>query len=387
MSLRKRPLARRLAVSAFAWLMLGACGGGAAGSPSPSSSTPIKIGLDFAMTIPGGSPIAPLNKQGVDALADDLNKKGGIDGHPIQVITYDNENSQDKAAQLARKLISEDHVTMIMSDRTANGLVIAPIAEAGKTLYMNLNSAYASVVQGKKWAFESVPSDEVEANVFFNFIKTQLHIDSAVLIHDENQYGSDASATGQRVAESKGVKVLGRISYTSTAPDLTPQVTRARATNAQAVVIYGIPPAPARIAQVVQRLGWQVQLIGSQPTATLKVYELAGSAANGFVVLGVFNPVSPAGEDKVFQASFKAHYNQEPNNFAVYGWDGMLMLQAAVQSAKSADPAKIRSAMEHLKGLHGVAGVYNTTPDNHVGLDPSTMLLLKIQDGHWVVVK
>ena len=48
---------------------------------------------------------------------------------------------------------------------------------------------------------------------------------------------------------------------------------------------------------------------------------------------------------------------------------------------------KIRDAIENLKGLVGVSGVFNFSPEDHNGLGPDAFVMVRIENGTWKLVE
>ena len=44
----------------------------------------------------------------------------------------------------------------------------------------------------------------------------------------------------------------------------------------------------------------------------------------------------------------------------------------------------MRDALENNKDVGGVHGIFNTTPEDHTGLDERARVLVKVIDGKWV---
>jgi branched-chain amino acid transport system substrate-binding protein len=97
-----------IATVAVAGLALTACGGGTA-TATPSPGSPITIGVSVSLSGDFSSD-GPALEKGYDLWAEDVNKKGGLLGHPVkmeykddlssttQVVTnYQNMNTSDKA--------------------------------------------------------------------------------------------------------------------------------------------------------------------------------------------------------------------------------------------------------------------------------------------------
>ena len=71
--------------------------------------------------------------------------------------------------------------------------------------------------------------------------------------------------------------------------------------------------------------------------------------------------------------------------FGGYAYDGIQLVARAIESAKSADPKKIRDALEATKGYVGVTGIYTFAPADHLGLGTDSFRMLVIRNGDWAI--
>jgi ABC-type branched-subunit amino acid transport system substrate-binding protein len=79
------------------------------GSPfsQPSSKEPYVLGAHSSATGPGAFMGGPM-RNGMILGAEMINEAGGIDGHPIKLIFYDDGGDPSKAVLIAKKLVEED---------------------------------------------------------------------------------------------------------------------------------------------------------------------------------------------------------------------------------------------------------------------------------------
>lgn len=74
------------------------------------------IGVNMAVTGPGSETYAPI-KDALDIYFKEINTKGGINGHPVEIIIEDNANQPSKAVAQVKKLITQDKVVLIIYPR------------------------------------------------------------------------------------------------------------------------------------------------------------------------------------------------------------------------------------------------------------------------------
>ncbi len=59
------------------------------------------------------------------------------------------------------------------------------------------------------------------------------------------------------------------------------------------------------------------------------------------------------------------------------------MILAGAIERGGTDPKAIRDEIEKTKGFIGTAGIFNMTPQDHMGLDLSAFKMLEIKGGDW----
>ena len=88
--------------------------------------------------------------------------------------------------------------------------------------------------------------------------------------------------------------------------------------------------------------------------------------------------------------AYKTKYEAKHGPVSTFGghaYDGLLIAVAALERAGSADKTKVRDAIEQTKGLIGTAGVFNMTPEDHMGLNVDAFKLLEVHNGAWRIVE
>ena len=92
-----------------------------------------------------------------------------------------------------------------------------------------------------------------------------------------------------------GMEVVGQEVFGDKDTDMTPQLTKMRSLPAQAVICWGVGPAPALVAKNMKQLGLTIPLIQSHGAASKKFIELAAEAGKAEGGHGPNLGRSPAG--------------------------------------------------------------------------------------------
>ena len=79
----------------------------------------------------------------VQLFAEQVNGSGGIDGHPLELVVYDNESNPEKSSSNAKKLIQRDKVTAIIGTAiTATSNAAKSVAQEEKVVTYSLSGSY-----------------------------------------------------------------------------------------------------------------------------------------------------------------------------------------------------------------------------------------------------
>ncbi len=80
--------------------------------------------------------------------------------------------------------------------------------------------------------------------------------------------------------------------------------------------------------------------------------------------------------------------------FGGHAWDAYLLLSRTIPEAlRKAKPgtkefrAALRDALEGMKDLPGAHGMFVMSPTDHNGLDNRARVMVRIEDGKWVLIK
>ena len=97
-------------------------------------------------------------KEGFFLGVDQTNAAGGINGHKMDVVMYDDESDISKAVLTVKKLIDTDKVLMIVGGNFSGiGIACAPIADKAKVPYLCLASSRWAVAKPGKWKLPGDP--------------------------------------------------------------------------------------------------------------------------------------------------------------------------------------------------------------------------------------
>lgn len=343
--------------------------------------------------------LASLGKPGLDGAqlaVDEVNAKGGIGGKKVEFININTESDTNTAVSAAKRLIEQDEVVGIIGAMNSGSSysIIDTIQRAGIPLIANGGSRGIVLPPDKKqWIFLAPLTDVLVQQVMMADMKKK-NITKIALLNSDSGFGtSGRSELEKRVAEN-GITIVAQETFGNSDKDMTPQLTKIRASGAQATVLWSTGPGQAIATKNYRQLGIKGPLYLSHAANDFNFLRLAGDSANGILIpsskLYVVDELPASDPQKAVIASFvqqyEKKYSQKPATFAGNGYDAMKMMLAAVEKAGT-DKKKVRDAIESLKNYPGVTAVYTYSPTDHFGAQASSVVLLTVKDGKFVLAK
>jgi branched-chain amino acid transport system substrate-binding protein len=354
---------------------------------------PIKIGAILSVTGPAANLGGP-EARTLQMLVDDANKRGGLAGHPIELVLKDSASSPEKAISFAKQLIEEDKVFAILGPSTSGeSLKIKGIAEEGKTLLISCAAAEAIVKPVGQWVFKTPQNDSLAARKILDHIKAA-GLTKIGLVSSNTGFGKAGKEQVEKLAQEMGLEIVANEVYEKEATDLTAVVTKLKAAGVQAFINWSIEPAQAIVLKNARQIGLDVPIYQSHGFGNIQYVKAAGPAAEGVIFpagrLLVADTLPASHPQKAllakYKADYEARYQEDVSTFGGHAFDAFLMLQTAVEKG-GLDRDKAREALEKVQGLVGTAGTFSFTVQDHNGLAVDAFEMLTVKQGKFVVLQ
>ncbi len=329
------------------------------------------IGVSAAMTGPAAATYAPVI-DAMKAYLEHVNGKGGINGHPVQLVVLDDSAEPSRAAANAKRLLADDKVVLLMNSSLSS--TYAPmVAEAKRA---NVPLYYAGAVCPKD---TYPPADPLQ------FCSTAFgaNLDSQAALAFVKANSKEAVRLGfaamaipiaraeidyaEGLSKTLGMTPVEKQISPPPAPDYTPFATKLKEANPNWVYSWSPWVSQVRTFEALRRLGWEGRYI---TWSHLNAEDELGRLRDpSFYVLGT----NALFEDNVpIHAEIRAVTHRAnlkyPVTFLTEGFISGMVIEAALKATPwPATPQKVLAAMNKLKvdlkGLRG--GPLEWTEENH----------------------
>ena len=355
----------------------------------------INIGIIASLTGPAAA-LGAETKKAVAMLP------AAVGGEKVNYILLDDGTDPTNAVKNVRKLISEDKVDAILGPNLiSTAVAMADVANAEKTPMVSV--APLDVSGDKRgYVFRSEPSADlmvqrVVADMVEGGAKT------VGFIGFSDSWGELLLKALTKAVEGK-LNIVASERYGRADPSVQAQVLKIMAAKPD-VVFVGASGTPAAMPQITLReRGFKGKVYQSHGVTSKEFLRVGGKAVEGALI-----PVGPVlvaeqlpDSHPTKKASVAFVKDLEAKNgpdsrstFAGASWDAWLLVQngiAAAQKAK-AKPGTVefrnalRDGIEKTTKLVGTNGVYTMNGKDHAGYDASAIVLIKVENNHWKLVK
>ncbi|KAB2921306.1 MAG: ABC transporter substrate-binding protein [Dechloromonas sp.] len=361
------------------------------GAFTAQAAEPIRIGSVLSVTGPAAFLGDPELKT-LQLYVDDLNKKGGVIGRPLQLVHYDDGSDAGKANGFTKRLIDDDKVDILIGGTTTGATMSAvPLVEKAGIPFISLAGAVVIVEPVKKFVFKTPHTDRMAAEKVFEDMKKR-GISKVALLSETSGFGGSGKKETELVAGKYGVTLVANETYGPKDTDMSPQLTKIKNTaGVQAVFVFGLGQGPAIVTKNYKQLGITLPLYQSHGVASDEFLKLAGPAAEGVRLPSPAQLIPeklPANDPQKavvtsYANAYKAAWKTDVSTFGGYAYDGLMLAVDAIKRAGSTDKTKVRDALEATKGFVATSGTFNMSPTDHMGLDLSAFRMLEVKNGDW----
>jgi branched-chain amino acid transport system substrate-binding protein len=391
---------RRPLLALAALLLVAGCGG--TSEPSHRTALTIVVNAPFSRSPYLGRTL----ENGARLAAGEVNANGiRIDGktYELRVTTMDTALSPARAVANMRRAVGQHAIAVVdegtgidASWRIANGdgMPVGVVFEGGRQI---VDPATRPNV------FRIAPSDHGIAFRLAEYLVPKgLKL---ALLHDDSDYG----AAGERALTSGFSENRTSVAIDETLPadalDLGPQVLRARRAHATGLLVWGRPATIAAVLTAARSSGWNVPVFtppaGSDPFVRQQLADHPRWVDGLTFASGRLTAEVGTGPFLSFQQKYESAFGVDrvgvrtsggrpvivPPESAMYAYDFVNLIAAALLKAASTDPAQVTAALNEVttEGANGDQRAFNR--HNHEGVVDDDIYFARFHDMIYAPVK
>lgn len=363
------------------------------GSPAPTGA-PILIGM-VSPTSGTGAVTAQGQPIVAQAAIDIINTSGGVNGRPLKLVHLDDATDPQKTVTAYTSLVGQGVVAILGPQFSAGALAIKPISFDKKmpTLTWGSNTTIGQAPQND-YIFQMIENSDAFVGRLFIYIQQNLpNVKKIAILADGSAYGQGAVDAAGRLASQYGLQIGDTESYQLADTDMTVQLAKIKASNPDALFVWGFGPSMAIAEGNVHELGFNIPIFAPPGAAEPANLQAAGASAEGIMfVSGVCADQPLPGPQTDLIAIWK---RLSPDPFLAtfpYPWDAVNILAKALKTVldqggdiKNGDTVVKALIQATTGGYQGAEGVIDWST-SHAGPPAKGALICVIKNGQQQVL-
>jgi branched-chain amino acid transport system substrate-binding protein len=366
-----------------------------------AAEAPYKIGVNMEFTGPYANATKTL-RMAMELEVDRINKMGGIDVHPMELVFEDTMFDMAKVSSNLLKFVRDKEILAVVGPFEDNfqttsrsiaereGIVNIIIAPANKTVRA-LN---------QRWSFNASQSELIVTQRLVELCKGREY--KKILVFPGNwPLALGLADSFKELGEKDGLTVIvSKETHKPSDIDMTPQLIKMRPIidkeGIDAIYLSTGGPSGPIACKNIRTLGIKTPILGTHAFGFGFVLGIGGEAMEGVefpagksVVpyqLDEDDPVRPIIVD--FHERMKARYGIGADQIAGHAYDIVWLLHNALENCKGkVTRDRLRDKLEKTKKFNGCTGIFTFSKKDHEGLNKSDLVFIRVEGGKFKRVK
>jgi branched-chain amino acid transport system substrate-binding protein len=358
---------------------------------------PIKIGASVPLSgfqTPNGT----MYRIGITMAIDDVNRAGGVNGSPIELLIDDDQARADQAVLLFRRHVAAGVVASLGPISGTTWENVAPLANSMNAPVLNW-TALKPGISKKPYALRLHPPDDMMVpEGVAEFLKKFPKVKNIVVAGDlKEASGASGINEFQIAAKAHGLQILDTVGFDTRTTDFSPTAIKIRGLSPDAIFLSAFPPNVLAVLKELDTQGFQAPVLVNALIWPGNFPQVVSAGAKTVYTIG-FNTNEPASEIKGHD-EFVARYTKlsdettslaKPANVAnaTLAYDATMILvqimkDKHIDGATDVEKARteIMNSLNTLKAWHGLNDI--TMKDSGDGYIRSHLLEIDVVNKAW----
>ena len=291
-------------------------------------------------------------RNGLQLAIEEINAAGGVKGNKLVLQIEDEQGKKEQAIDVFKKLIFQDKVLMLFGPTLSNSAQAAdPIAQAAKVVVFGTsNTAEGITTIGDHVFRNSVTEADVLPETLRVAIKQAKIKKVAVLYGNDDVFTKSGYDAFKKALDDLKVPVTTTETFAKGDVDFKAQLTKIKASGADAVVLSALIAEGAPIMVQARNLGLDVPFIGGNGMNSVKVFDLAKGKSDNLWVGSPWSLSNQTKENQHFVVAYAQKYKAAPDQFSAQAYDAVNIVAIALGKLKlsgnlEADRKALRDAL------------------------------------------
>ena len=304
------------------------------------SQADIKIGLAGPATGPVAQ-YGDMQKIGVMAAIEQINKAGGVNGEMLEGVIYDDACDPKQAVAVANKIVNDGVMHVVGHLCSSSTEPASDIYEEEGVLMITAASTSPTITEkGYQMIFRTIGLDSLQGPFAAQYVINSVKPKNMAIIHDKQQYGEGLATSVKNEVEKAGIAPVMFEGVTAGDKDFSALIAKMKRNNVDFVYYGGYHPELGLILRQSKEKGFNAKFMGPEGVGNPDISKIAGEASEGLLVtLPESFEKDPANQALVKAISDKGEDPSGPFVFPAYS--AIQVMTDAMKATGSTDTQKL----------------------------------------------
>ena len=360
-------------------------------SAAHAAGDPLKIGVLLPLTGPSAS-FGTDYLQSISWAAEAINKEGGVEGRPLQVVPIDTRADPQAGIAAANRLADVDKAPAFLVSWSPVVRSTSQVANREKILQLSIGATSPEIAKLGKYTYTLYPLANVEAVVAANWQVKKLGKKRAAVVYGNTESGVDPARLYRDSFTGAGGSVVSFEAYDPKQADFTSMLLSVQAANPDIIWIQGDAADTPLIISQARQLGLTQTIATVQVANNPTMVQQLGAAADGLLVTSLAPGQDVNPNVKAFVEKWQSEKGRAPNGLPTnqYMHDAVYVLRDlfAYTLKKGREPTG-----ENLQLAMDETGTFDTLPmlgnlkiisENGQHRVNKSLYILQVKDGKFL---
>jgi len=175
-----------------------------------SAGSPIYVAFVAGLSGPGAESALEMQR-GLQLFIDYGNQHSGIDGHPIEVVGFDDADDPAKAVEVANAIVADGRFVAVVGHRlSSTSIAAAPIYEAAGIPMVSPTATADELTASCTTCYRTVFDNSTQGRMIASYLLGIMGVDQAIVIEEQSSYGDSLTSGFASVYEHAGGTIVAQ---------------------------------------------------------------------------------------------------------------------------------------------------------------------------------
>jgi branched-chain amino acid transport system substrate-binding protein len=350
----------------------------ALGGSAAAENSAVKIGIVQATTGGSAALYGIMQKNAAELAVAEINMSGKLGNIKLVARHEDDAGDRGQTVNIFQRLIFQEKVDAILGPTLSNSAFAAdPIAQQAHVPVIASSNTAVGITDMGGFIFRTSPAESSVFPGVLRYAQDKFNVKRAAQIYGiDDQLMKSAYNVQKAALDAQKIDIVDVETFQKGDIDYSAQLTKIKSVKPDIIVIGGLAEETANMVRQARQLGipQNVLIVGANAAISTKLFELAGPAAEGFLVGTTWFAEYDNPLNKAFVAAYESKYHHKPDTFAAQAYVAVYVLADAVKRAGGgSDHDKLREALAATKDLETVVGKFSFTAQRDTSIEPKVL--------------